>query len=67
MTPYSFTWVVNPSLNDIIHRTATRSLFLPQLGIQVQRQHFSHMIVVGAQVWILVLHRELGLQEVVAV
>lgn len=63
----AITWVVNPSLDDIIQRKSTGSLFIPQLLVQVQGQHLGHVIVVMAQVGVLLLSTELRLQEVVAV
>lgn len=67
LTGPAVTWVVNPSLDDIIQRKSTGSLFVPQLLVQVQGQHLGHVIVVGAQVGELISSRVLHLQEVVAV
>lgn len=63
----AFTWVVNPSLDDVVQREAAGRLLAPQLGVQLRGQHLGHVVVVNAQVRELVLGRVLHLQQVVAV
>lgn len=56
-----FTWVINPSLNDIIQSKSAGCLFAPQPLVHARSQDFGHMIVVFAEVWVLLLRGEFHL------
>lgn len=62
-----FTWVVNPSLNDIIQSKSTGCLFAPQPLVHSRSQDLGHMIVVFAEVRILLLRGVFHLHLVVSV
>ena len=62
-----FTWVINPSLNNIIQGKSTWSFFLPQVGVHLRSQHLSHVVIMLAEVRVLLLRRKVHLQLVVRV
>lgn len=61
------TWVINPSLNDIIQGKSTGCLLAPQPLVQGRSQDLGHVVVVLAQVRVLLLRGVLHLQLVVRV
>lgn len=61
------TWVINPSLNDIIQSKSTGCLFAPQPLIHSRSQNLGHMIVVFAEVRVLLLGGVFHLRLVVRV
>lgn len=64
---YSFTWVINPSLNNIIQSKSTGCLFGPQLLVHGRSQDLGHVIVVFAEVRVLLLRGVFQLRLVVRV
>lgn len=63
----SFTWVVHPGLNDVIHGKSAGGLFVPKAWVHLERQHLRHVVVVLAEVGILLLSGEVHLQLIVSV
>lgn len=64
---WSFTWVVHPGLNDVIHGKSAGGLFVPKVGVHLKRQHLRHVVVVLAEVGILLFSGEVHLQLIVSV
>lgn len=62
-----FTWVINPSLNDIIQSKSAGRLFAPQILVHGRSQDLGHMIVVFAEVRILLIRSVFHLHRVVRV
>lgn len=63
----SFTWVINPRLNDIIQSKSTGGLLAPQPLVHGRSEDFGHMVVVLAEVRILLIRRVIHLHLVVRV
>lgn len=61
------TWVVHPSLDDIVQSEAGWCLLIAKLIVEVRGQHLGHVIVVLAEVWVLLLRLVVQLELVVGV
>lgn len=61
------TWVVNTSLDDIIHCVPSGGLLVPKLGIHFLSQHLGHVVVMLGKVWILIFNWIVQLEVVVGV
>lgn len=64
---FSFTWVVNPGLNDVIQSKSTGRLFAPQPVVHGSGQHLGHVVVVLAEVRVLLVGAVVHLHLVVRV
>lgn len=61
------TWVVHPSLDDIVQSEAGWGLLISKLIVEVRGQHLGHVIVVLAEVRVLLLRLVVQLELVVCV
>lgn len=61
------TWVVHPSLDDIVQSEAGWCLLISKLIVEVRGQHLGHVIVVLAEVRVLLLRLVVQLELVVGV
>lgn len=63
----SLTWIIHPSLDDIVQSEAGRGLLISKLLVEVRGQHLGHVVVVLAEVGVFLLRLVVQLELVVSV
>lgn len=63
----ALTWIINPSLDDVVQCKAAGGFLVPQVCVHLRGEYLGHVVVVLAEVGVLLLSRVVHLQLVVSV